>query len=150
MEHINVTIPLTSNVSYSLYSQGLIIDIPNDENKEIITFKYKSGSVIALFYTFGNFRRAYLVSNWKENDGEQIHLPGVDIPLNVIFKAKGKKIDKLKHALHILTKDDRHAPFKLPLDFWIKLSNLIENNRSYREEIFFLYNKYVSKGKKLK
>ena len=148
--HVNVSIPIDTNISYSLFAQGLLIDIPQNDDVGNIIFKFKAGSVIALFYTFANFRRAYLVTEWQnQNDGEAILLPGIDLPLIVLFKAKGRRIDELKHALHILTKDDRHAPFKLPLEFWQKLSNLLELKRSYKEEVFYLYNKYT-KGKKLK
>jgi hypothetical protein len=151
MRHnVYVKIPISDDISYSLFAQGFLIDIPHDDDKESIIFKFKAGSVIALFYTFANFRRAYLVTEWQnQNDGEAIHLPGIDVPLYVLFKAKGRRIDELKHALHILTKDDRYAPFKLPLEFWKKLSNLLELKRSYKEEVFYLYNKYT-KGKKLK
>lgn len=151
MRHnVYVKIPISDDISYSLFAQGFLIDIPHDDDKESIIFKFQAGSVIALFYTFANFRRAYLVTEWQnQNDGEAIHLPGIDVPLYVLFKAKGRRIDELKHALHILTKDDRYAPFKLPLEFWKKLSNLLELKRSYKEEVFYLYNKYT-KGKKLK
>lgn len=151
MRHnVYVKIPISDDISYSLFAQGFLIDIPHDDDKESIIFKFQGETVIALFYTFANFRRAYLVTEWQnQNDGEPIHLPGIDVPLYVLFKAKGRRIDELKHALHILTKDDRYAPFKLPLEFWKKLSNLLELKRSYKEEVFYLYNKYT-KGKKLK
>lgn len=152
MRHnVYVKIPISDDISYSLFAQGFLIDIPHDDDKESIIFKFQGETVIALFYTFANFRRAYLVTEWQnDNDGEPYYLPGVEVPLYVIYKAKGKKIDKLKHALHILTKVDRYAPFRLPIDFWIKLSNLIEFNNTHKEEVFFLYNKYVKEDKKLK
>lgn len=148
--NIHVSIPLADDISYSLFAQGLLVDIPQDDDSSCIVFKFKGGSVIALFYRFANFRRAYLVTAWQnKKDGEPVHLPGIDAPLYVLLKAKGRKVDELKHALHILTREDRHAPFRLPLEFWRKLSNLIEYKGSHKEEVFFLYNKYARKEKRL-
>lgn len=152
MRHnVLVKIPIKETVSYSLFAQGLLIDIPKDnDEKECVEFKFLGGTVFALFYTFANFRRAYLVTEWQDkNDGEAFYLPGIDVPLYVLFKAKGRKIDNLKHALFIMTKEDRYAPFRLSLEFWKKLSYQIELYGSNKEDIFYLYNKYAKKGKQL-
>lgn len=55
-------------------------------------FKYAGGSVLALFYTFERFRRAYIVTGWEsEKDGEAVALPGIDERLCLIFTARGGK-----------------------------------------------------------
>ena len=143
---VYVQIPITDNFSYSLFAQGFLSEIPHEsKEKDSLVFKFTGGSVFCLFYTFANFRRAYIATAWlNEDDGDAINLPGIDIPLYVIFKAKGKKIDYLKHALYILTKEDIYAPFRLKIEFWEKLAAMLEYHGSYREEIVFLYNKYAS------
>lgn len=91
-----------------------------------------------------------MATEWQnEKDGDSVRLPGIDVPLYVLYKAKGRKIDELKHALFILTKKDRYAPFALSVDFWKKLANQIELYGSRKEDIFFLYNKYCKKSKRL-
>lgn len=149
---VYVNIPIKDTVSYSLFAQGLLTETPYENTqKDCLVFKFLGGSVLCLFYTFANFRRAYIATSWKnEDDGESINLPGVDIPLYVIFKAKGRKIDDLKHALYILTKEDHYAPFRLKIEFWKKLAAMIEYHGSYREEIIFLYNKYAAKGRQIR
>lgn len=145
--NVYVSVPIARDVTYSLFAQGLPIDIPHDsDNGENVIFTFKGGTVFSLFYTFANFRRAYLATAWQnDKDGDPTYLPGIDVPLYVILKAKGRKVDELKHALHILTKEKHFAPYKLPIEFWQKLSNLIEYKGSHKEEVFFLYNKYAKK-----
>ena len=147
-----MNVPITDNFSYSLFAQGLLAEIPaENENKDCLIFKFFGGSVICLFYTFANFRRAYIATSWlNEDDGEASYLPGIDIPLYILFKAKGRKIDELKHALYILTKEDHYAPFRLKLEFWKKFSVMLEHYGSYKEETIFLYNKYATKGRRIK
>ena len=135
-----------------MFAQGLLSEIPVEtQDKDCLIFKFSGGSVFCLFYTFANFRRAYIATAWlNEEDGDVLHLPGINIPLYVIFKAKGRKIDDLKHALYILTREDHYAPFRLKIEFWEKLAAMIEYRGSYREEIIFLYNKYAAKGRQIK
>lgn len=149
---VYVNVPIKDTVSYSLFAQGLLSEIPYENTqKDCLVFKFSGGSAFCLFYTFANFRRAYIATAWKnEDDGEAINLPGIDIPLYVIFKAKGRKIDDLKHALYILTKEDHYAPFRLKIEFWKKLATMIEYHGSYKEEIIFLYNKYATKGRQIR
>lgn len=149
---VYVNVPIKDTVSYSLFAQGLLTETPYENTqKDCLVFKFSGGSAFCLFYTFANFRRAYIATAWKnEDDGEAISLPGIDIPLYVIFKAKGRKIDGLKHALYILTKEDHYAPFRLKIEFWKKLAAMIEYHGSYKEEIIFLYNKYAAKGRQIR
>lgn len=149
---VEVNVPYSAeSFSYTLYAQGLVTDIPKEnEDKGIILFKFAPKSVTALFYNFSHFRRAYLVTGYQDsNDGEPIHLPGIDEPLYVLFKAKGHKIDSLKHAIYILTRSDKYAPFRMKIEFWEKLSALIENNQAYKDNVVYLYNKYCPKGKRI-
>ena len=149
---VYVNVPISDNFSYSLFAQGLLSEIPHEnKEKDCLVFKFSGGSVFCLFYTFANFRRAYIATAWlNEEDGEALHLPGIDIPLYVIFKAKGRKIDNLKHALYILTKKDHYAPFRLKIEYWEKLAAMLEYRGSCREEIIFLYNKCAAKGRQIR
>lgn len=149
---VYVNVPITDNFSYSLYAQGLLAEIPTEaQDKGCLVFKFFADSVFCLFYTFAEFRRAYIATAWlDENDGKPVFLPGIEIPLYVIYKAKGRKIDDLKHALYILTQKDHYAPFRLNLDYWEKFALMIEFYGSYREQIIFLYNKYASKGRQIR
>ncbi|MBR1640612.1 MAG: hypothetical protein IJ688_14655 [Treponema sp.] len=151
-QSVYVNVPITDKMSYSLFAQGLLSEIPvENKEKDSLVFKFSGGSVFCLFYTFANFRRAYIVTAYlDENDGEAVTLPGIEIPLYVIFKAKGRKIDDLKHVLYILTKEDHYAPFRLKIEFWEKLAAMIEYHGSYREEVIFLYNKYAAKGRQIR
>ena len=146
-ENLYISIPIDNSVSFSLYAEGMLIEKPV-ENDHMFTLKFLGGTVTALFYTFQNFRRAYLVTGWQdEKDGEPVNLPGIDAPLYMIYKAKGKKIDDLKHMLHLLTADDDYSIFSFSLDFWQKLSWQIDLYGSKKAEIFRLYNKYNIEGK---
>lgn len=149
---VYVNVPFTDNFSYSLFAQGLLAEIPVENNeKNCLVFKFFADSVFCLFYTFAGFRRAYIATSWlDENDGQPIFLPGIEVPLYVIFKAKGRKIDELKHALYILTNKQHYAPFRLNLEFWEQLAKMIECYGSYREQILFLYNRYAPKKRKIK
>lgn len=149
---VYVNVPISDNFSYSLFAQGLLSEIPVENmEQDCLIFKFLGGSVFCLFYTFANFRRAYIATAWlDEDDGERISLPGIEIPLYVIFKAKGRKIDDLKHSLHLLTKEDHYAPFRLKIEFWEKLAAMIEFHGSYKEEVIFLYNKYATKGRQIR
>ena len=151
-QSVYVNVPIADKMSYSLFAQGLLSEIPvENKEKDSLVFKFSGGSVFCLFYTFANFRRAYIVTAYlDENDGEAVTLPGIEIPLYVIFKAKGRKIDDLKHVLYILTKEDHYAPFRLKIEFWEKLAAMIEYHGSYREEVIFLYNKYAAKGRQIR
>lgn len=149
--NITVLVPIKRTVSYSLFAQGLPVDVPKDsEDKTSVAFTFLGGTVFCLFYTFSNFRRAYIVTEWKnEDDGEALHLPGVEAPLAIILKAKGRKIDDLKHALFILTKREHYYPFRLKVEFWKKLALMIELRGSRREEVVWLFNKYAAKGRRI-
>lgn len=149
---VEVNVPYSADsFSYTLYAQGLVTDVPKENTeKGVIVFRFASRSVTALFYNFSNFRRAYLVTGYQNsNDGDPIYLPGIDEPLYVIFKAKGRKIDNLKHAIFILTRNDKYAPFRIKIEFWEKLAALIESNLAYKDNIIYLFNKYCPKGKRI-
>lgn len=147
--NVTVSVPYSKKMPYSLYAKGSSIDIPHfDENKEFCNFKYGGGTVIVLFYTFNDFRRAYIVTGWKnDKDGESITLPGVDGKLCLIFMAKGRKIDLLKRVLFILTDEqgDEHKAFSLPLIFWYKVAAMIQHDGAVRSDLAILWESFTKK-----
>lgn len=142
MRHnVSVKIPQRAGFSYTAFAQGLKIATPEkDSAGNFITFKFLGGTVFAVFYTFAEFRRAYLVTDWEsEMDGERIFLPGIETPLCLVWKAKGRKIDDLKRALYWLAEKDGDAAFRLPLPFWQKLSRVLQNGGAKKSEVLYLH-----------
>lgn len=153
-EHIITQIPYAKNLIYTLYSQGYLIEIPkiDSDEQEYVYFKYRYGTVAVLFYEYRsnprNIRRAYIVTNWQENDVcDPIDLPGVNVLLKPIFIAKGHEIDRLKKCIYWLSEknEDKYKVFTLPLIFWYKLSGLIEYTLVNEIEVKILYDKYADK-----
>lgn len=147
--NVNVAVPYAKKMPYTLYAKGSSIEIPHfDGNNDFCNFKYAGGTVLVLFYTFRDFRRAYIVTGWKdEKDGEAITLPGVDEKLCLIFTARGRKVDHLKRAVFILTDEqgDEHKAFALPLIFWYRLASLIQQGDAHRSDIAVLWEAFTKK-----
>lgn len=142
--NITVHVPQTLDVSYTLFVKGLNIEIPQlSEDETEYRFKFLGGTVAVLFYNFGKFKKAYVVTGWQdERDGEPINLPGVDGDLCVLFSVRGKKYLVLDKIIKYLTKDDENEVFQYPLSFWYKLGALIENRKTrkvYINNILLLY-----------
>lgn len=148
MRHnVTVSVPYSKKLPYTLFAKGSLIDIPHvDDDSSFIHFKFGGGTVFVLFYTFTLFRRAYIVAGWQnEKDGEAVSLPGVNERLCLIFTARGRKIDHLKRALHILTEEqkDEHKVFSLPLIFWYRLAALIQHGGAHRSDIEVLWERFT-------
>lgn len=147
--NVTVDIPYLKKLPYTLYSKGMLTDIPYfDKNEDFCHFKYLGGTVFVLFYTFEGFRRAYIVTCWQdEKDGEAITLPGVDQKLCLIFTARGRKVDNLRRVIYILTdqQGDDNKVFKLPLMFWYKLAALIQQTKAVRSDVALLWETYTNK-----
>lgn len=155
-EHIITQIPYAKKLIYTLYSQGCLIEIPNvdSEEQDFIYFKYLYGTVAVLFYEYRskprNIRRAYIVTNWNEEDScEPIDLPGVNVLLKPILIAKGHEVDRLKKCMYWLSEknEDKYKVFTLPLLFWYKLAGLIEYTLANEIEVKLLFEKYVNESK---
>lgn len=147
--NVTVDVPYSKKLPYTLYAKGSLIDIPHiDDGGEFAHFKFSGGTVFVLFYTFKDFRRAYIATGWEnERDGEPIELPGISEKLCLIFTARGRKIDELKRVLHILTDEqqDEHKVFGLPLIFWYRLAAMIQFGNAHRTDIAYLWEKFTKK-----
>ena len=147
--NITVNVPYSKKMPYTLYAKGFLLEIPHiDKNGDFVHFKYGGGSVIILFYTFEQFRRAYIVTCWEsEKDGEGIFLPGINEKLCLIFTARGRKVDHLKRSIWLLTQEDEYKVFKMPLIFWYRLSYLIQFEQAKKSDVMYLYEKFSRKTK---
>jgi hypothetical protein len=155
MRHnVTVDVPYSKNLPYTLFSKGSQIELPSvDKTKEFVHFKYGGGTVFALFYTFTTVgrkrvRRAYVATGWNdEKDGEPSSLPGVEEPLYILFKARGREVDRLKRVLYVLVdeQDDEHKAFKLPLLFWHRLCALIRQSQAARSDVRILWEHFAKK-----
>lgn len=147
--NVTVDVPYLKKLPYSLYAKGLLTEIPHfDKNEDYCHFKFLGGSVFVLFYTFNDFRRAYIVTCWQdEKDGEAITLPGVDQKLCLIFTARGRRFDNLKRVIYILTEEqgDENKVFRLPLIFWYKLAALIHQSGANRSDVALLWETFTNK-----
>mgnify|MGYP006056342529 FL=1 len=147
--NITVHVPQTLKVSYTLFAKGYNIEIPQlSEDETEFTFKFLGGTVFVLFYNFGRFKKAYVVTGWQdERDGEPISLPGVDGKLCLLFAVRGKRYHILDKIIKQLTKDDEYAAFQLPLGFWYKLGVLIDSRKTRMAYINNILRLYRADGK---
>lgn len=146
---MTVNVPFSKKLPYTLFCQGNTLYVPHIDDEGFVEFNYKAGNAVILFYTFKDFRRAYIVCEPKKKDTTELNiLPGVSCPIKIIFTAKGKKVDHLKRSLFILTQNDKYEIFKFPLIFWYKLSALIKFSQAQRSDLELLYKMFTRKGKR--
>lgn len=144
-----VDVPYSKEIAYTLFAQGFLMEIPNvDSNGDFVHFKFPPEKVTCLFYTFDSFRRAYIVFEPKNKNQNNQTLPGVNGNLEIIFIAKGRKIDDLKRCLFNLTKDDKYEIFSFPKIFWYKLAGLIQFSKAYKTDVEYLYSQFHKKRRK--
>lgn len=150
--NVTVDVPYGKKLPYTLFAKGSLIEVPHvDKGGDFAHFKFGGGTVFTLFYTFENFRRAYIATCYEdEKDGEAVALPGVNEKLCLVFTARGRKVDHLKRCVHILTEKDEHKVFSLPLAFWYKLSSLIQFSGAHRSDVLRLYDMFTKKKGKSK
>lgn len=146
-----IDIPYSKKLPYTLFSQGCTATVPHIDNNGFVNFTYSAGTVVILFYTFNDFRRAYIISEPKKKDiFELCELPGCRVPVKIIFTAKGRKIDYLKRCLFMLTKNDKYEIFKFPYIFWYKLASLIQFSGAKKSDVEILYNQFKKNRSKSK
>lgn len=143
--NICVEIPDTAESSYSLYAQGAMLGFPApDEETGVFRIEFAPGSVAALFYTFAEFRRVYLVTQ-AEGFGKDIgtiRLPGVQDPVSFIFAARGARFDRLKNVLFFLEQQEGTGIYLFPLRFWQNTAAAIDFYGGYKSHLRFLLDKY--------
>ena len=147
--NVIVSVPFKKQLPYTLYAEGFKTDIHLSEDSDYAHFKFQGGTVFALFYTFRNFRRAYLATCWEnEQDGEAVRLPGVNQKLCILFSGRGKKVDHLKRALYLLTEKAEEKIYAFPLLFWYKVAGLISYSGAKKTDLMILYSQFNKKRKR--
>lgn len=123
-----VKIPQKDIDGFTLFAEGnLELNLFNKATNQT-SLIFENNSVLILFYTFPNHRRAYVVYNCVSELLPKTKLPCVSSYVNILYKAQGKKIDSLKHILYLL-KHSSSDYVSYPLLFYQKLCIIIETNK---------------------
>ena len=94
--HLEITIP-DFNSFYSLYSEGIHSWKTYDQAKKQTLLYYPHNSVVVLYYTYVTYREACVIRFYNNNSG--ISLPGLSKKVNVLFRVRASRVDKLKRAV---------------------------------------------------
>lgn len=123
-----------------MYAYGVKKEKPvlNDDGK-FLRFNFDGNCVAVLFYYFEGFERAYVVTGWNSDSGENRSvLPGVEGDLFVLFCAVGREFRTLRRLLKFLTSYSEEGVFKLPLSFWFRLCILIQGRKARKSNVMHL------------
>lgn len=148
-KHITVTVPYGKKIAYTLFVNGSPVDIPHiEKNGDYVSFKFKKKDIFVLFYTFVDFRRAYIVTGYNSKLKTSISLPGINEKLSLLYVAKGRKIDHLKRAIYLLTQNDKYKIYYFPAIFWYKLAGLIQFCGAKKSDVLYLYEQFQNTKKR--
>lgn len=148
-KYIIVNVPYGKKIAYTLFVNGSPVEVPHvEKDGEYVSFKFKKKDVFVLFYTFADFRRAYIVTGYKKKLQTNITLPGISEKLSLLYVAKGKKIDHLKRSIFLLTQKDKYKIYYFPAIFWFKLAALIQFNSAKKSDVMYLYEQFKSLKKR--
>jgi len=120
--HLEVTIP-DYNSFYTLYSDGKHAWKTYDRLEKHTLFYYPPGTVVFLYYTYITYREACVIRNVQ--DANSVMLPGLSKKVNVLFRSRASRVDKLKRAAHWLGKHSAGA-FVHDDGFYTRLGCLLE------------------------
>ena len=120
--HLCVTIP-DYNSFYTLYSDGNLAYKTYDQLAKHTLIYYAPGSVVFLYYTYITYREACVI-RVLENGGD-VALPGLSKNVNVLFRVRASRVDKLKRAAGWLNKHSAGA-FAHDDGFYVRLSYILE------------------------
>ncbi|MDR2941707.1 MAG: hypothetical protein LBV17_03850 [Treponema sp.] len=93
--HLEVTIP-DYNSFYSLYADGKHAWKTYDRQKKHTLLYYAPGTVVFLYYTYVTYREACVIRNAQ--NGDAVTLPGLSKKVNLLFRVRTSRVDKLKRA----------------------------------------------------
>ncbi len=120
--HLCVTIP-DHNSFYTLYSDGNLAYKTYDRSEKHTLIYYAAGAVVILYYTYITYREACVIRNIQNDDG--VPLPGLSKKVNVLFRVRASRVDKLKRAAGWLNKHSAGA-FAHDDGFYIRLFYILE------------------------
>jgi len=120
--HLCVTIP-DHNSFYTLYADGNLAYKTYDQLEKKTLIYYAPGSVVFLYYTYITYREACVIRNVNADGG--VSLPGLSKNVNVLFRVRASRVDKLKRAAGWLNKHSSGA-FAHDDGFYIRLFYILE------------------------
>jgi len=120
--HLCVTIP-DHNSFYTLYSDGDLAYKTYDQLEKRTLIYYAPGSVVFLYYTYLTYREACVIRYVQ--DGNGVPLPGLSKNVNVLFRVRASRVDKLKRAAGWLNKHSAGA-FAHDDGFYVRLFYILE------------------------
>jgi hypothetical protein len=118
--HLEITIP-DHNSFYTLYSDGNHTWKTYARQKKHSLIYYSPGSVVILYYTYPTYREACVIRNLQ--DENSITLPGLSKKVNVLFRVRASRVDKLKRAVSWFKK---HSAFAYGDGFYTRLAYILE------------------------
>jgi len=120
--HLCVTIP-DHNSFYTLYSDGDLAYKTYDQLEKRTLIYYAPGAVVFLYYTYLTYREACVIRYVQ--DGNGVPLPGLSKNVNVLFRVRASRVDKLKRAAGWLNKHSAGA-FAHDDGFYVRLFYILE------------------------
>jgi len=120
--HLEVTIP-DCNSFYTLFSDGNHAWKTYDRLKKHTLLYYAPDSVVFLYYTYITYREACVIRNVQNENS--VMLPGLSKRVNVLFRVRASRVDKLKRAAGWLNKHSSGA-FSHGDGFYTRLVYILE------------------------
>lgn len=149
-------IPLNKE-EYSLYVSGFLVGKYYDEKKGTL-LQIKDNTFSILFFTYSNYRRAYIVcdsfTNLKEYPYLEGKLPLIKEKLKVLYTAEGRKIDLLKFICYKIDNIYNNSVYEFGIDYWSKFISFIDLSKKHKErktqrQIFDITEQYLLKRRRL-
>ena len=120
--HLEITIP-DYNSFYTLYSEGSHSWKTYDHVEKQTLLYYPPGSVVVLYYTYATYREACVIRYTNPVTG--VLLPGISKRVNVLFRVRASRVDKLKRAVGWLNQHSAGAGAHND-GFYIRLVYILE------------------------
>jgi len=125
--HLEVTIP-DFNSFYTLFADGKHAWKTYDRLKKHTLIYYPPQAVVILYYTYITYREACVIRNAQDENNKThcVMLPGLSKKVNVLFRARASRVDKLKRAAGWLNKHSGFTAYGHNDGFYIRLCYLLE------------------------
>jgi len=120
--HLEVTVS-DYNSFCTLYADGNHAWKTYDRQKKCTLLYYPPGAAVFLYYTYVTYREACVIRN-VQNDNS-VSLFGLSKKVNILFRVRASRVDKLKRAAGWLNKHSSDA-FAHDDGFYTRLSYVLE------------------------
>jgi len=121
--HLEVTIP-DFNSFFSLFADGNHSWKTYDRQKKHNLIYYPPQAVVILYYTYPTYREACVIRNVQDNNS--VTLPGLSKKVNVLFRTRASRVDKLKRAAGWLNKHSAFTAYGYDDGFYVRLGFLLQ------------------------